>query len=70
MCHSIEIYMPKLTREAAEHRLGVADFAAARRERAAVDAAARVLKGLARLSRRLYPVRSVSGQRCDAGTNG
>jgi hypothetical protein len=51
MCHSVEIYMPKLARDAAEHRLGAADLAAARRERAIVRAAwlslARLWRGLA-----------------------
>ena len=70
MCHSVEMYMPKLARDATEHRLGAADYAAARRERAAVDTAARILKGLAQLWRRLYPVRRADAQRCDAGTNG
>jgi hypothetical protein len=37
MCHSVEMYMPKLARQAAEHRLGAADFMAARRERAVLD---------------------------------
>lgn len=38
MCHSVEMYLPKLSRSAAEHRLGAADFAAARREEAVADA--------------------------------
>jgi hypothetical protein len=64
------MYMPKLARDAAEHRLGAADFTAAGRERAVVDAVARILKGFAQLPRRLYPARSAETQRCDAGTNG
>ncbi len=43
MCHSVEMYMPQLTRGAVEHRLGAADFAAARRERAFFGAGHRVL---------------------------
>lgn len=39
MCHSVEMYLPKVTRDAAEHRLGAADFAAAERERRLVDLA-------------------------------
>ncbi len=38
MCHSVEMYLPQLTRSAAEHRIGQAAFAAAERERGAVDA--------------------------------
>ena len=38
MCHSVEMYLPKLTQRAAEHRIGEMDFAAAERERGAVDA--------------------------------
>ena len=38
MCHSVEMYLPQMTRSAAEHRIGQADFAAAERERAAVMA--------------------------------
>ncbi len=38
MCHSVEMYLPQLTRSAAEHRIGQADFAAAERERGVVDA--------------------------------
>ncbi len=38
MCHSVEMYLPQMTRSAAEHRIGQADFAAAERERGAVDA--------------------------------
>ena len=37
MCHSVEMYLPQMTRGAAEHRIGQADFAAAKRERWAVD---------------------------------
>jgi hypothetical protein len=40
------MYMPKLTRGAAEHRLGAADFAAARRERAVAGAGRRILARL------------------------
>ena len=39
MCHSVEMYLPKVTRDAAEHRLGVADFRAAEQERRLVDLA-------------------------------
>lgn len=38
MCHSVDLYMPQMTRDAAEHRIGQADFTAAERERRAVDA--------------------------------
>ncbi len=38
MCHSVEMYLPQMTRSAAEHRIGQADFAAAERERGAVEA--------------------------------
>jgi hypothetical protein len=48
MCHSVEVYMPKLVRDAAEHRLGAADFAVSRRERAAADSGLRLLIRLAR----------------------
>ncbi len=33
MCHSVEMYLPQMTRSAAKHRIGQADFAAAERER-------------------------------------
>ncbi|HUS54522.1 MAG TPA: hypothetical protein VMY41_11025 [Thermohalobaculum sp.] len=33
MCHSVEMYMPRMTQRAAEHRIGQMDFAAAERER-------------------------------------
>ena len=49
MCHSVEMYLPQITRSAAEHRIGQADFAAAERERQAVDAGLglwALLKGL------------------------
>ena len=36
MCHSVEMYLPKLTRDAAERSLA-ANAAAGRRERAAMD---------------------------------
>lgn len=39
MCHSVEMYLPKMTRDAAEHAIGAADFAAAERERRLVDLA-------------------------------
>ena len=42
MCHSVEMYMPRLTRQAAEHRLCAADLAATRRERATGAMAARL----------------------------
>ncbi len=38
MCHSVEMYLPQMTRSAAEHRIGQADFAAAERERGVVEA--------------------------------
>ncbi len=38
MCHLVEMYLPQMTRSAAEHRIGQADFAAAERERGAVVA--------------------------------
>jgi hypothetical protein len=38
MCHSVEMYMPEMTRRAAERRIGEADFAAAERERRVVGA--------------------------------
>ncbi len=38
MCHSVEMYLPQMTRRAAEHRIGQADFAAAERERQVVGA--------------------------------
>ena len=38
MCHSVEMYLPQMTRSAAEQRIGEMDFAAAERERAAVTA--------------------------------
>lgn len=52
MCHSVEMYMPRLTRQAAEYRLGPADLAAARRERAAVGVAVRLWRWLQGLGRR------------------
>lgn len=52
MCHSVEMYMPRLTRQAAEYRLGLADLAAARRERAAVGMAVRLWTWLRGLGRR------------------
>jgi hypothetical protein len=33
MCHSVEMYLPKMTQRTAEHRIGQMDFAAAERER-------------------------------------
>ena len=52
MCHSVEMYMPDMTRRAAEYRIREADFAAAEQERQAVDAGI----GLwARLKRLLGP---------------
>lgn len=51
MCHSVESYMPGLALRDAERRLGAGDFAAARRERAMVDA---VLGLLHRLGRALH----------------
>ena len=36
MCHSVEMYLPQMTRSAAEQRIAEADFAAAERERGAV----------------------------------
>ncbi len=33
MCHSVEMYLPQITRHAAEQHIGRADFAAAERER-------------------------------------
>jgi hypothetical protein len=48
MCHSVEIYMPKLARQAAEHRLCAADLRAARRERAVVDGGLRLWRWLRR----------------------
>ena len=38
MCHSVEMYLPQMTRHAAGQRIGQADFAAAERERGVVDA--------------------------------
>jgi hypothetical protein len=38
MCHSVEMYMPGMTRRAAEHRIGQVDYAAAERERWLVGA--------------------------------
>ncbi len=38
MCHSVEMYLPQMTRSAAEHRIGQADFVAAERERGAAEA--------------------------------
>ncbi len=38
MCHSVEMYLPQMTRSAAEQRIGQADFTAAKRERRVVDA--------------------------------
>ncbi len=38
MCHSVEMYLPQMSRSAAEQRIGQADFAAAERERGAVEA--------------------------------
>ncbi|MFQ5567878.1 MAG: hypothetical protein ACE5EU_16120 [Paracoccaceae bacterium] len=38
MCHSVEMYLPQMTRDAAERRIGEADFTAAERERWVVDA--------------------------------
>ena len=38
MCHSVEMYLPQMTRSAAEQRIGEMDLAAAERERAAVTA--------------------------------
>ncbi len=33
MCHSVEMYMPRLTERTVEHRLGAADIATAGRAR-------------------------------------
>lgn len=49
MCHSVEMYMPQMTRRAAEHRVGEADFAAAERERRAVDAGLGLIARLKRM---------------------
>jgi hypothetical protein len=38
MCHSVEMYLPQMTRAAAEQRIGEVDFAAAERERRTVEA--------------------------------
>ena len=38
MCHSVEVYLPQMTRSAAEYRIGQADFAASERERGVVEA--------------------------------
>ncbi len=50
MCHSVEMYLPQMTRSAAEQRIDEMDFAAAERERGAVEAGlglwARLLKAL------------------------
>ena len=50
MCHSVEMYLPQMTRSAAEHRIGQADFAAAERERRAVDAGLGVIWWLKRFA--------------------
>ena len=50
MCHSVEMYLPGMTRRAAEHRIGQADFAAAERERRAVDAGLGLVGWLKRLA--------------------
>ncbi len=50
MCHSVEMYLPQMTRSAAEHRIGQADFAAAERERGAVEAGLGLWAWLKRLS--------------------
>jgi hypothetical protein len=38
MCHSVEMYLPRMTRSEIEQRIGEIDFAAAERERGVVDA--------------------------------
>ena len=49
MCHSVEMYLPQMTRGAAEQRIGQADFAAAKRERRVVDAGLGLIGRLKRL---------------------
>ena len=53
MCHSVEMYLPSMTRSAAEHRIGQTDFAAAERERRVVDAGLGLIGRLKRLAGRL-----------------
>ncbi len=50
MCHSVEMYLPQITRSAAEQRIGQADFAAAERERRAVEAGLGVIGWLKRFA--------------------
>jgi len=49
MCHSVEMYLPRIACDAVEHRLAQADFAAAGRERAVVDAGLGLLARLGKL---------------------
>ncbi len=51
MCHSVEMYMPKITHDVTEHRVGIADWAAAQRERAAMDRLADVVTWMGRFFR-------------------
>jgi hypothetical protein len=49
MCHSVEMYLPQMTRSEIEQRIGQADFAAAERERGAVEAGLGLLDWVKRL---------------------
>lgn len=49
MCHSVEMYLPQMTRITAKLRIGEADFAAAERERPAVAPGRGLVAGLKRL---------------------
>ena len=50
MCHSVEMYLPSMARDGAEHRIGTADFAAAERERRAVGMGLALLGRIGRLA--------------------
>lgn len=58
MCHSFEMYNPGLTRQAAEHRIGAADYAQAERERSLVDLVLRLVSGIRATAGRLGRLRS------------
>ena len=55
MCHSVEMYLPRMSRNAAEERIGEANFVAAERERRAVDAGLGLLARLKALLGRRAP---------------
>jgi len=55
MCHSVEMYLPQMARDAAEHRIGAADFAAAERERRMVGMGLALLGRIGRVAGFLIP---------------